>query len=60
MPKIENYKLKNRTMSKKIQNQEEVVVAEAVSKTEKFFEENGKKVIAPRCRRLRLQVFGNG
>lgn len=32
-------------MSKKIQNQEEVVVAEAVSKTEKFFEENGKKVI---------------
>lgn len=33
-------------MSKKIQNQEEVVVAEAVSKTEKFFEENGKKVIA--------------
>jgi TolA-binding protein len=32
-------------MSKKIENQEEVVVAEAVSKTEKFFEENGKKVI---------------
>ena len=32
-------------MSKKIQDQEEVVVAEAVSKTEKFFEENGKKVI---------------
>ena len=32
-------------MSKKIQNQEEVVVAEAVSKTEKFFEENGKKVL---------------
>ena len=29
----------------KIQNQEEIVVAEAVSKTEKFFEENGKKVI---------------
>ena len=32
-------------MSQKNQNQEEVVVAEAVSKTEKFFEENGKKVI---------------
>ena len=32
-------------MSKKIENQEEIVVAEAVSKTEKFFEENGKKVI---------------
>ena len=32
-------------MTKKVQNQEEVVVAEAVSKTEKFFEENGKKVI---------------
>ena len=32
-------------MSKKVQNQEEVVVAEAVSKTEKFFEENGKKVV---------------
>ena len=29
----------------KIQNQEEIVVAEAVSKTEKFFEENGKKVV---------------
>jgi TolA-binding protein len=32
-------------MTKNVQNQEEVVVAEAVSKTEKFFEENGKKVI---------------
>ncbi len=32
-------------MTKKVQNQEEIVVAEAVSKTEKFFEENGKKVI---------------
>uniref|UniRef100_UPI0040578EDD tetratricopeptide repeat protein n=1 Tax=Alistipes sp. TaxID=1872444 RepID=UPI0040578EDD len=32
-------------MSQKNQNQEEVVVAEAVSKTEKFFEENGKKVV---------------
>ena len=32
-------------MTKKIQNQEEVAVAEAVSKTEKFFEEHGKKVI---------------
>ena len=32
-------------MSKKIENQEEIVVAEAVSKTEKFFEQNGKKVI---------------
>ena len=32
-------------MTKKVQNQEEVVVAEAVSKTEKFFEENGKKVV---------------
>ena len=32
-------------MAKKIQNQEEVMVAEAVSKTEKFFETNGKKVI---------------
>ena len=32
-------------MSKKIENQEEVVVAEAVSKTERFFEENGKKVV---------------
>ena len=32
-------------MSKKIENQEEIVVAEAVSKTEKFFEENGKKVV---------------
>ncbi|MBO7220474.1 MAG: tetratricopeptide repeat protein [Alistipes sp.] len=32
-------------MSKKVQNQEEVVVAEAVSKTEKFFEENGKKIV---------------
>jgi tetratricopeptide (TPR) repeat protein len=32
-------------MSKKIENQEEVVVAEAVSKTEKWFDENGKKVI---------------
>ena len=32
-------------MTKKVQNQEEVIVAEAVSKTEKFFEENGKKVI---------------
>ena len=32
-------------MTKKVQNQEEVVVAEAVSKTEKFFEDNGKKVI---------------
>jgi tetratricopeptide (TPR) repeat protein len=32
-------------MSQKIQNQEEVAVAEAVSKTERFFEENGKKVI---------------
>ena len=27
-------------MTKKIQNQEEVVVAEAVSKTEQFFEKN--------------------
>ena len=33
-------------MTKKVQNQEEVVVAEAVSKTEKFFEQNGKKVVA--------------
>ena len=32
-------------MSKKVQNQEEVAVAEAVSKTERFFEENGKKVV---------------
>lgn len=32
-------------MTKKNVNQEEVVVAEAVSKTEKFFEENGKKVV---------------
>lgn len=32
-------------MTKKIDNQEELVVAEAVSKTEKWFEENGKKVI---------------
>ena len=32
-------------MTKKVQNQEEVVVAEAVSKTDKFFEDNGKKVI---------------
>ena len=32
-------------MTKKIQNQEEIAVAEAVSKTEKFFEEHGKKVI---------------
>ncbi|MBR4968568.1 MAG: tetratricopeptide repeat protein [Alistipes sp.] len=32
-------------MTKKIENQEEVVVAEAVSKTERFFEENGKKVV---------------
>ena len=32
-------------MTKKIQNQEEVAVAEAVSKTEQFFENNGKKVI---------------
>ena len=32
-------------MSQKIKDQEEVVVAEAVSKTERFFEENGKKVI---------------
>ena len=28
-----------------IENQEEIVVAEAVSKTEHFFEENGKKVV---------------
>ena len=33
-------------MTKNVQNQEEVVVAEAVSKTEKFFEQNGKKVVA--------------
>ena len=32
-------------MTKKNVNQEEVAVAEAVSKTEKFFEENGKKVV---------------
>ncbi|MBR6655694.1 MAG: tetratricopeptide repeat protein [Alistipes sp.] len=32
-------------MSKKIQNQEEIAVNEVVSKTEKWFEENGKKVI---------------
>lgn len=32
-------------MTKKNVNQEEVVVAEAVSKTERFFEENGKKVV---------------
>lgn len=32
-------------MSKKNQNQEEIVVAEAVSKTEQFFEQNGKKII---------------
>jgi TolA-binding protein len=32
-------------MTKKIENQEELVVAEAVSKTERFFEEDGKKVI---------------
>ena len=32
-------------MTKKIENQEEIVVAEAVSKTEKFFEENGKKAV---------------
>ena len=32
-------------MSKKIQNQNEVAVTEAVSKTEKFFEKNGKKVV---------------
>ena len=32
-------------MTKKIQNQEEVVVAEAVSKTEQFFEKNGKKCV---------------
>ena len=32
-------------MTKKVQNQEEIAVAEAVSKTEKFFEENGKKVV---------------
>ena len=32
-------------MTKKIQNQEEVAVAEAVSKTEQFFEENGKKCL---------------
>lgn len=32
-------------MTKKVQNHEEVIVAEAVNKTEKFFEENGKKVI---------------
>lgn len=32
-------------MTKKVQNQEEIVVAEAVSKTEHFFEQNGKKVI---------------
>ena len=32
-------------MTKKVENQEEVIVAEAVSKTEKFFEENGKKII---------------
>ena len=32
-------------MTKKIKDQEEVVVAEAVSKTEKFFEVHGKKVI---------------
>ena len=32
-------------MTKKIKDQEEVVVAEAVSKTEKFFEAHGKKVI---------------
>ena len=32
-------------MTKKIQNQEEIVVAEAVSKTEQFFEKNGKKCL---------------
>ena len=32
-------------MSQKIKDQEEIVVAEAVSKTERFFEENGKKVV---------------
>ena len=32
-------------MTKKVQNQEEIVVAEAVNKTEHFFEQNGKKVI---------------
>ena len=32
-------------MTKKIQNQEEVAVAEAVSKTEQFFEKNGKKCV---------------
>ena len=32
-------------MTKNVQNQEEVIVAEAVSKTEKFFEQNGKKVM---------------
>ncbi|MBQ5648087.1 MAG: tetratricopeptide repeat protein [Alistipes sp.] len=32
-------------MSKKIQNQEETAVVEAVSKTEKWFENNGKKVV---------------
>ena len=33
-------------MTKKVQNQEEVFVAETVSKAEKFFENNGKKVLA--------------
>ena len=32
-------------MAKNIQNQEEVMVAEAVTKTEQFFEEHGKKVV---------------
>lgn len=32
-------------MAKKIQNQEEVMVAEAVTKTEQFFEQHGKKVL---------------
>ena len=33
-------------MTKKVQNQEEVIVAETVSKAEKFFENHGKKVLA--------------
>ena len=45
-------------MSKNVQNQEEVVVAEAVSKTERFFEENGKKVVVALVALLLLVAGG--
>ena len=33
-------------MTKKIENQEEIVVAEAVSKTEKFFERMARRLLS--------------